>query len=72
MLYLKLLRFWDSATPSKNIPMKKSKYQFYEDLGDDRFLHYSASSNSFIIMQKQQHDIFETAAENLPSELLDK
>ncbi len=52
--------------------MKKSKYQFYEDLGDDRFLHYSASSNSFIIMQKQQHDIFETAAENLPSELLDK
>lgn len=39
--------------------MKKSKYQFFEEISPSKYLHYSPLSNNFLILNKDLHQLFE-------------
>lgn len=46
--------------------MKKSKYQFFEEIQDGVFLHYSAMTNRFLLLSKKNHHLFEEGIESIP------
>ena len=48
--------------------MKKSKYQFFEEIQDNVFLHYSALTNHFILLSKENHDLFESRFASIPED----
>ena len=38
--------------------MKKNSYQLFEEIGDNIFLHFCTSTNSFLLMSKPTHDYY--------------
>lgn len=41
--------------------MKKNKYQHFEEICPDIFLHYNALSNNFLLLSKGKHSIYENS-----------
>lgn len=39
--------------------MKKSKYHFYKEVSGEHFLHYSSLTNSFLLLNKECHNLIE-------------
>lgn len=48
--------------------MKKQKYQFFEEIGSDIYLHYNSLSNLFLVLNRKKHLLYE----NCPIELLEQ
>lgn len=55
--------------------MKKSIYQLSEEIEGDHFLHYSSLSNSFLILNRHLHNLFESTPDDqlqtLPERILE-
>ncbi len=51
--------------------MRKSKYSFFEEIDDGVFLHYSALTNRFLLLNSENHSLFESCSdlENLPKRI---
>lgn len=51
--------------------LKNSKYHFFEDIGDDLFLHYSSATNRFLLLTKNKHESIcsNIEADSLPEDL---
>lgn len=48
--------------------MKKAYYQMNEEISDGFFLHYCSYNNSFLVLNKEKHDIYE----NMPCEEIER
>lgn len=44
--------------------MKKSRYQFYEEISSSQFLHYSSLTNNFLLLNEKLHLLYETTEAN--------
>lgn len=44
--------------------MKKSKYQHFEEIDSNLFIHYSAMNNSFLLLPKSKHVIYKNSTES--------